>query len=122
MGLLDEVRELISAARNSLAEEARGNFEAFVQTVTVYLDRFEQWYQRYEKDKPSYGLSEDQRSELKKLVEELNALHQQIITKTTVERDAVATEMGQLHKRGQALKAYVDRFPSRISITGKRKG
>jgi hypothetical protein len=120
-----KVGRLTALAREALAVPEDGDVEVFIQKTDIYLRELEAW----QKDLGPEGiagkpgtLAEGEKAELRNLVSALNQIHQDLITRASGTREKVGTAMGDLHKRATGMKKYIDRFPSRITIAGKRKG
>jgi hypothetical protein len=56
------------------------------------------------------------------LAKELLDVHQKVLEKAEKEKESVLIKMGQINQRANMLKTYLNQFPGRISITGKREG
>ena len=93
--------------------------------IEQYLQDFETWRVRIEGDNPfatAAGASEVERAELRVAIEGLYEKHLEFAGRLTLVKRDVARQLGEIHQRGRALKAYIDRYPSRITVAGKRKG
>ncbi len=125
-------KDLIALARDLIADDSISNpqqlgrsAERFVEAVSEYLDRFEHWSllaERYNDGPDRKRLSEAEQQRIRKQVEELAGLHLEVIDLANRHKDDVAEKMGEVHKRAQGMKRYVDRLPQRITIAGKREG
>ncbi len=123
--LREEVEKLVAAAEKALKSHSMGDKEAFLLDVGVYLDDFEIWYSKHGGSDIAqvFGdLSESERASVRPLVERLMKLHSEVINNVQQEKDNTAGQLSDVHRRGVAARAYIDQLPSRISITGKRKG
>lgn len=124
-----DVENLIALANEAFAVDASA-LALFVEKVGLYLEHLESWRARVERfDPPLEKLlqnSSPQNSgasdEFRKQCSELHRVHQQIIERAALLKGNVSDEMKGLRKKATALKAYVDRFPKRITIAGKREG
>jgi hypothetical protein len=122
--LLKLAREL-TADDDVLPAPAGIAAENFVQSVSEYLDRFEQWTKladRYNAGPERDQLPDPEKQRLKRSIEDLVGLHLAVIELANRHKDDVAEQMGEVHKRAQGLRRYVDRLPQRVTIAGKRKG
>ncbi len=125
MAPLEAVTELIRSAASALAEECLVDAELFVERVDTYLQKLESWQAEIREVNPFAGnslLSEREKEELRLRIEELNEKHQLLMTRASSVKDDVGEKMGDLHRRSSGLKKYVDTFPPRITIAGKREG
>ena len=89
--------------------------EPFLNLVTEYLESFDRW-------SVAVSVTGVPSESLRGALEELSGLHQQVIERADSHREKIKWDLGEIHRRAQGLKAYVDRFPSRITIAGKREG
>ncbi len=118
MQLIEALEELITKGKLILKSD-EPDYDRFTAQVTDYLEGLDSWQTAYQSN-PNLPDAEQER--FAKLVAMLNDLHQQIVTKASAKKDEVASQMGDVYKRAQVLKKYIDRYPSRITITGRRKG
>ena len=58
----------------------------------------------------------------KSIAEELFDVHKKVTARAEREKEGVLVRMSQLNHRSAILKTYLNQWPSRISITGKRTG
>ncbi len=58
----------------------------------------------------------------KELADELFEVHKKVTARAESEKEGVLVKMSQLNQRFTMLKSYTQKWPSRISITGKRTG
>ena len=126
------VQRLIESAREIIADEeitsplpAERSAERFVESVSAYLDQFEKWTalaERYNSGEERHKLPEAEQNRLRQEVEQLVGLHLQVIDLANQHKDDVAEQMGEVHRRAQGMRRYVDRLPHRITIAGKRQG
>ena len=93
--------------------------------IEKYLQDFEAWRVRIEGENPlaaAAAASDTERAELRAAIEYLYEKHLEFAGRLTLVKRDVARQLGEIHQRGRALKAYIDRYPSRITVAGKRKG
>lgn len=93
--------------------------DSFIEQVDSYLNALESWRTDIEEKMASQS---ELPPSLRERVELLNSRHQELMRRADFERQALTAEMGEAKKKASALRAYVDRFPQRITIAGKRKG
>lgn len=112
---------VIDLADQALAEPP-GEVDKFLQRSDRYLKALELW--RLEIGAAGDGGLEKhpQRDQLMALIEKLNTRHAEVVRRSQELKDEVAHELSAMRKRASALKAYIDRFPKRVTITGKRQG
>ena len=114
------VRELEKEAREVLSLGA--DTPRFIDAVEKYLQHFDAWQSAVAGvDAPSFVSPADKES-FRKLLAGYAAVHQQVTEKASSSRDEVASKLGDIRKRAHALRSYIDQYPSRITITGKREG
>ena len=95
----------------------------FLEASETYLAALEEWRKDFaavegaELDAPTV-----KDPVLRSKITELQVLHRSLTEKAKVGKDNVQHEMGDVHKRTQVLKTYVDILPNRISVAGKREG
>ena len=109
----DELAQLIELAESALRIED-GAVDAFIDHVDGYIAILEGW--------SSAALEQQLPPELKPQVERLNGLHEQVIERASRLSKDLGAQLGTANKKGRVLRAYVDRLPARITITGRRKG
>ena len=114
-----DLNALISLAETILSkgQSSPQGLDEFLDSVNDYLSLLENWQTRL-KDSPLEGDTIDLKSKLEKL----SKLHLEITNHTNFKKESIASDMANLHKKAKAHKQYIDRYPSRITITGKRKG
>ena len=110
------IRALISLAKRAEADEAVGT-DPFVESVGEYIRALEEWRVKLAPEGQT-PLDESSRQALV----ELNEIHQRVLTQANEMKQGLVGEMGEAKKKASAIRAYVDRFPQRITIAGKRKG
>jgi len=111
---VEQILGLASAALES------GDADAFLENVERYLTAFEDW----QRSAPAEleGLTEAERDEYRQQVNALAALHNQVTANALERKGEVLSRIGEIRHRTMALKRYIDRYPSRITIAGKREG
>lgn len=116
---LKQIKNLIDRASAVVGAEEADDVELFLKSVTEYLEAFDVWQADLG---DTATLSEEERERARPEVEKLNQMHNQVMAITESKKGLVTAEMKNLHKRAGALKKYIDRYPARITIAGKRKG
>ena len=99
--------------------------EDLLELAIVYVTEFENWFAGLAGKNPlaeDTGLSDSERATLRGSLETLQTNHQRVVAILNSLKSAVVEDLGELQKRGKALRTYIDRFPSRITVTGRRKG
>ncbi len=114
-----KIRSLNTFAEKLLAIPVE-NGEEFVAGLADYLELFDQ-LQSDTSAKP-VKLQPAEQQLAKKSVEKLQELHTRVLARSVDMKAEIAKQLGDVFHRSQALRAYVDPYPSRISITGKRQG
>ncbi len=119
-----QLRVLIQRANDTFSLDPTLDVEQYLGALGGYLEQFNDWQRVIESGGTDYlsTLAVEERDELRDLVLELDEIHQRIISRVDENRTRLGLELGEVHRRGKALRAYVDHLPPRISITGKRKG
>lgn len=120
MSRLAQVATLIEYAQSALL--VKDNYDGFLEHSQKYLDALEAWQKDFatEIQTAESSLSVVS-SELKVQLKKLSVVHQQLMTMAYNEKDKVSSELGEINKRAGSIKKYLDRLPSRVSITGKKK-
>lgn len=116
---LTEIAKAVLALDDSIEPDE------LVEQLNHYLNQFENWQRGFEERgilTATQELEEEKRAELRSAIETLLASHVKVVERAEAAKAAVGEQMTGIHKRGAAMKKYIDRYPSRISITGKRKG
>lgn len=106
------IESLINKARFLLTVEA----EQFVPQTADYLQAFDAWTNL------NFSPPEEEHAAYRTLIVQLQGLHTEVTALANNRKDEVAAEMAELNKRGAALRKYIDRYPSKITIAGTRKG
>lgn len=112
-----DINELLELAQKAIDDEALDS-ELFLQSVAEYLEALESW--RSSLPNPEAGTPA--REEMKAALGRLNETHKVLLERSNVHREKLMGQMGDAQKKAKALRSYVDRFPERITIAGKRKG
>ena len=113
----EEIIDLLSLAEYALAEE-EADSEKFLKSLARYLDALEFWRAALAKSDSPQPTGDGVKSALGRL----NETHQRLLERSNLHREKLMSEMGTAQKKAKALRSYVDRFPERITIAGKRKG
>lgn len=119
------VKALQDTAKDVLEADRQGDVNLFLEKVGLYLDSFDAWKNEVEKVNPlddSSSLSDAEREYLRAQIKELDVVHRAVVLRAVEIKDSVADTIGDVHKRAKVARAYIDQFPSRITIAGKRKG
>lgn len=109
------LRDLLDLAQAALTAHGR---EDFIERTANYLDAFEVW----QSHAPQIPTSPLERETLKQEILKLQNVHQQVLDSSVDARDEIAEAMRVLHRRAEGAKRYLDVLPSRISVTGVRRG
>lgn len=122
--VFEQIVELKKLANAALAAAGREDAQTFVDSTEAYLTALEQWQQQTANRKASLsdGLDENRTVQLRAALEELQTLHRRLLEKAALTKDEVGEQLGDVHRRAQGLKRYLDVYPSRVTITGRRKG
>ncbi|MCC6953279.1 MAG: hypothetical protein IT290_04105 [Deltaproteobacteria bacterium] len=118
------VEQLIQLARRAL-ELPVDEAASLVAALEDYLQAFDSWQLALSGTNPlapDSPLSESERDSFRSSVQQLETLHRAVLELAQNNRDRVYNQMGGVRKRAQALRAYIDKYPSRITIAGKREG
>jgi hypothetical protein len=108
--------DLIGLCRNALALRESGETEAFLERTGIYLEAFGRFQAAFDVEAARGS------DEIKRLLEELNSLHITLIACAKEFSQEVLNRLGDTHARAKAVRTYLDRYPSRITIAGKREG
>ncbi len=117
-----KVTKLITLAEAALATKSS---DQFLIKAENYLASFDIWRAETEPLNPLSGespLSDEEKKIVREHLERLQALHNQVIEAANSKKEGVGEEIRGVHKRASGLKKYIDRYPKRISITGKKQG
>lgn len=117
--LVTPLTVVVDLAEQALAEPP-SEIERFLKRSDRYLKALDAWRAQLASGSGIEG--HPQHDELLQLIERLNAVHSEIVKRSQDMREEVAQELSAMHKRASALKSYIDRFPKRVTITGKREG
>lgn len=112
--MANEITHLKQLAERVLSLDPTST-ESFLSLVTEYLEDFDRWA-------AAMSATGAPSEPLRGALEQLSGLHQQVTERADLHREKIKWDLGETHRRAQGLKAYVDRFPSRITIAGKREG
>ena len=118
------VSVLLALARRTL-ELPQEDAAALVAALEEYLEAFDRWQSALQGNNPlapDSPVPAAEREAFRSQVEALEVDHRAVLELAQQNRDRIHTQMGGMRKRAQALKAYIDRYPSRITIAGKREG
>lgn len=127
------IRDLISQARSILAEFSvdgtRGESttasteadDLLIERVSSYLDAFDSW-RAVQGVSIEGDLNLNLHKELREELISLQAVHLEVMALTERRKGDLGARLSDVGLRAKALRSYVDHFPSRINITGKRKG
>ena len=110
----ERIQALIQHAEGVL--QVKESVQEFLDRSTPYLEAFDQWQNTVTPG----ALRTD--ATLSELLKKLSTLHHQILDHGKSLSTEVLRQLGETHKRAQALRTYIDRAPGRITITGKREG
>ena len=116
--LVARTKELLKKAQAVLELDGASNPETLSDVIQDYVRSFTEWEQQIANE----PRSDADAAGLRDAVAKLAALHHKVIEKASVVRDAIGDEIKNLRTREHALRRYVDPFPQRITIAGKRKG
>ena len=120
---IGQVQHLSLLATKILSFGDSVSIESFGDHINQYLTTFQEWQVGLESNEQFLeSLPHDEKAAFREAVVQLHSLHEQIVTLVSEKKTALLANLAELHKREKALKAYVDRYPARITITGKRKG
>ncbi len=111
------IRALIALAEKAIADESAGT-DVFLESVAHYILALEDWRANVAPEGEATRVDEPSRLALG----ELNEIHHRLLARANELKQSLVSEMGEAKKKAGALRAYVDRFPQRITITGKREG
>lgn len=117
----DELDELLEQARRCSKLGGGSDPDEVIAAIRVYLDNFAGWQEKAQ-EAASGKLSPERQAHVRARIQELERCHAQVVKLAEASKQQIADELSDLHRRKKALRTYLDRFPSRISITGKRKG
>ncbi len=124
MEVVDRIGYLLELARIALDAPKQDNLEEFTGKADRYLDEFNLFANDLEKlgKLASDGESEHKSEKAKALLKELSQVHKNVIKRANCELEHVGNLLGDFHRHSTGMKKYVDNLPSRITITGRRKG
>ncbi len=119
------VSDLIVLAQKAMSLADGFDLVAFVDATEAYLSTLEAWQAEVNaRGTPLVASvdSEQEKESLRQRVKELQEIHQRLLSRAADTKEGVGVQMTELHKRATGMKKYVDTFPARITIAGKRKG
>ena len=119
------IRTLIALAQKALVAADSIDLTDFVDATETYLSALEQWQAEVNaRGTPLVATvsGEQEKESLRQRVKELQEVHQILLSRAADTKEGVGVQMSELHKRASGMKKYVDTFPARITIAGKRKG
>lgn len=119
-----QVRRLIELAQHALQLGLLDPAQLLVE-VDAYLQEFELWQGNIAQVNPlgpTSSFSDNEKVQFRNELLELEQVHQELVTRAESCRDQIRSDITEIRKRTQGLKAYIDRYPSRITIAGKREG
>lgn len=121
--IVRQVVQLINQGKEILSLGREAELEPLLDKMESYLTAFQSWQTYFEQQRANFAaLSTKETQSLRSHLEELSNIHEDIMNRLASNKNNLNVELGDIHKRGKALKAYVDRFPQRITIAGKREG
>lgn len=120
MSQLEQITNLTTLAKEILSLTGEVEPDLFHQKTNYYLEQFGKWQDSVESDGLSVG--DDPDNPLREALAQLLSHHEQVVARVEMLKGEVLDALTDVHKRGKALRSYVDRYPSRITIAGKRKG
>ena len=129
------IRDLISQAR-AILKEVQGSEpphsissnsvslegdDRLIELLGAYLDSFDAW-RAFQEDHLPADLSPQQQEILRSELKELQGVHLEVMELTERKKGELGVRLSDVGLRAKALRCYVDHFPARINITGKRQG
>lgn len=115
------IRSVVEFGQAVVTSEVE-DVQSLVGRLEEYMKAFESLQSLLEGPNGFASKSEAAQKELRPILEELSLLHKSVTDWALDRRDAVAHSLTDLQKRSQAVKAYLNRYPTRVSVTGKRQG
>lgn len=115
------LEDLLQLARQGLSLSPEDDGERFVEAVEGYLGKFEQWRLSWD-EQAMESLPTKEKDALRAQLAVLKELHQQLMSKIDLGKQGLLDQMSDFGKRAKALRSYIDHYPSRITIAGRRKG
>lgn len=109
--MIEEIKRLILLGQEILQLPTADESDRLVALLDEYLSKLD----RLDLGAAASGIPRD-------LAEEFLTVHGELIGRSRLQQSLVLNEIGELQKRSQALRRYLDQSGERISITGKRKG
>ncbi len=111
-----KIENLLHSANSCLLSFEVGP-EIFLEKVSNYLDELDSWKSNVSEKEVAAATDE-----IKNKIRTLLELHQQVLDKSNLLKTDVAQGIGELSKKTNMLKAYLDHAPGRVTIAGTRKG
>ncbi len=99
----------------------------FLDMLDVYLRELESWQVENKEylqaiSENTKHVSDHQREEIRAALEEVKQLHSRLMENSKGLMNEVHSELGNINRRAQGIRKYVDILPSRVSVTPKKKG
>lgn len=120
MSLISIAQGVLAEAKNVLSLESSVEPQQFLSALEKYLTTFDEWRLAGERDQPP--AADPERANYRAVIEELNGLHARISAVVEEKKDQIRAKMGDIKRRTQIVKTYIDRYPSRVTIAGRRQG
>lgn len=123
--VLEDINCLLGMAETVIQLSDSEDLEVFLEATDRYLEKFSIWRESIEQDEGKLSLQQLKGNLNSSMVDHLKKLQEQhlkITNLTEAKRTEVGEGIANLHTRSRALKSYMDRFPQRITIAGKREG
>ena len=114
--MLTLLERTLSCGR-ALIEHSADRSEEYLGQLDQYLALVDS----FAKSDPS-SLNEAERTQFETKGRELMDIHSQILSRSEEEKASVREELLGVRKRMQGLRAYLDKLPARVTVTGKRQG
>lgn len=122
---IKQIDNLITKAQSVCDVAKPDTIEPFINKVTVYTGEFNTWQDRVEEQNPlgpNSSLSGEEKAELKKHLESLNSIHQEVMVLAGQFHEFLGSQLGDFHKRAKSIRSYMAPSKEPITITGKRRG
>jgi len=115
MSLEEKIKKIIDTGNSVLTIPVVSEDDSilFISGLDKYLMMLEEIQERLPLEASNVSES---------LASELFLVHQQITSRSESEKEGILVRMSQLNQRSSILKTYLNQWPARISITGKRTG
>lgn len=115
--LVVRLKALITQAQEIVAIP-EDDVVSFVEQVDIYLSTLDAWREAVVQSAPPPPVADQIRGS----VGTLQTLHAEVLQRADRAKERVRGEIGDVQKRANVLKSYVDNLPSRISLVGKKEG